>query len=581
MKKPSKTDHDPNKVLMKVTPEQKLFHKESPHGKRIYILAVISIFAVFGAIFTAVGTARLLRTAQCNASRGDVCNEDPEPVENTPLDPRCEMNPDHPKCQIDGEDPVDPDPPGDDPLPPTDPGDADNVLSGDVTLKDGFTVPGGEVWVFDPTKDTTVTVEANVIVKGVLEMRPNSDVEHLLKFENVDESKFVGGGLNIIDDDVGLWVIEDGILDVWGEEKAGWNRTGTDPTWDASDEIMVAPVAVGDYTPKPFTLGSTVPQLDPSVPKAEVFNLTRNVRIEGTPGAHAHVMIMSSMPQTIKYASLRYLGVSTTLGRYPLHFHFRGDDSRGSLVEGVVVRDSDEHAFVAHASHGVTFRDTVAYNVEDHAYWWDPIKGTGSDENATDDIVYDHALAIQVLKDESHKFNLCGFDLLAGEGGQVFDSAAVAIMGQKEAAGFCWAPNDLQVWEFHDNVAHNNPKNGIWVWQNDGTVHNVNDFIAYANAVGIDHGAYSNDYRYNDIYLYKNGVGIELHVAGKSNTVWQCVKERASTSGVFISVLNSNAGTIAPVTFAGADYTGTIEDNAPKHTIDERVQFTDASCPYN
>src|SRR5690606_39388530 len=94
------------------------------------------------------------------------------------------------------------------------------VLSGDVHLPDGFTVPPGETWVFDPDTDTTVTVSANVIVEGTRVMRPASgDIEHVLIFEDVDESRFVGGGMDPVESHVGLWGIGDGQRLIEGREK--------------------------------------------------------------------------------------------------------------------------------------------------------------------------------------------------------------------------------------------------------------------------------------------------------------------------------------------------------------------------
>src|SRR5690606_41555081 len=94
------------------------------------------------------------------------------------------------------------------------------VLSGDIHLPDGFTVPPGETWVFDPDTDTTVIVSANVIVEGTLVMRPASgDIEHALIFEDVDESRFVGGGMAPVETDVGLWGIGDGQRLIEGREK--------------------------------------------------------------------------------------------------------------------------------------------------------------------------------------------------------------------------------------------------------------------------------------------------------------------------------------------------------------------------
>ena len=64
-------------------------------------------------------------------------------------------------------------------------------------------------------------------------------------------------------------------------------------------------------------------------------------------------------------------GDEEVLGRYAIHFHTNYDGSRGSTVEGVVAYDSTGHAFAAHLSNGVTFRDCVAHDMVDDAFWWD------------------------------------------------------------------------------------------------------------------------------------------------------------------------------------------------------------------
>jgi hypothetical protein len=79
----------------------------------------------------------------------------------------------------------------------------------------------------------------------------------------------------------------------------------------------------------------------------------------------------------IKYATIRYMGprkyfmycadgvnvlnrTPYVLGRYGLHFHHNDDHVRNSVVEGVVVRDTDSHAYVPHMSHGIIFQTTSA-----------------------------------------------------------------------------------------------------------------------------------------------------------------------------------------------------------------------------
>lgn len=436
---------------------------------------------------------------------------------------------------------------------------ADRVLTGEESFPDGFTVPAGEVWEFDPASSTTVAVGGNVVVQGVLKMRPNDyEIIHTLRFEGVDESSFVGGGMEVLDTDVGLWVVGEGQLDIVGSPRAGWNRTGTDPTWQQGDEILVAPTAEGDSaTFAAFTPGDPVPSVEHAgeTYSAEVFNLTRNVRIEGAGdgevnqagGGRAHIWINSIRPQTIRYAELRHLGprqVGTdnptqgVMGRYPLHFHRNEDGSRGSLVEGVVVRDSGHRAFVPHNSHGITFRDTIAYNVFDDPYWWDPddTGHAGPVENATNDLVYEHAMAAYVRADPAFRgYTLGGFLLGEGRNLSVTDSVAVGVQGNVNSSGFHWPAsangNEHNKWTFQNNVAHNNSTDGIFVWQNDDNDHLIEDFVAYRNGeLGVDHGAYVNQYQYDGLVLFSNGrAGIRSRAVGSQH--WGNI----DTDGIVIS----------------------------------------------
>ena len=96
---------------------------------------------------------------------------------------------------------------------------------------------------------------------------------------------------------------------------------------------------------------------------------------EGTTTGYTHVFIRSTVPSTIKNAAFRYMapdfGSSDITGRYGIHFHMAGNGSRGSVVDGLVIRDTKGHAFVPHMSNGITFKNTIAYNVKGEAYWWD------------------------------------------------------------------------------------------------------------------------------------------------------------------------------------------------------------------
>lgn len=333
----------------------------------------------------------------------------------------------------------------------------------------------------------------------------------------------VAHGHGVPDGDVGLWVVGSGVLDLAGTPRAGWNRTGDDPTWHAGDEVRVAPVASGDSTSFPlFSPGSTVPS-GPSGARAEVFDLTRNVVIEGAPTGRTHVLVRSTQPQSLRWVLLRHVGPrefdagrsSATTGRYGLHFHHCGAGSAGTIVEGVVIRDAGNHAFVPHASHGITFDDCIAYDVAEDAYWWDPPAARQDEGNNSDDIVYRHCLAARVrVSDHANpkgRFELTGFYLAGGRRTAALDCAAVGVAGLVNTSGFHWPSTvngiEANVWDFRDCVAHNNARHGVFVWQNTGTgPHVVERLHAYRNgADGANHGAYTNIYQYRDSVLEANG----------------------------------------------------------------------------
>ena len=121
------------------------------------------------------------------------------------------------------------------------------------------------------------------------------------------------------------------------------------------------------------------------------------------------------------------------------------------------MRDAGNHAFVAHASHGVQFKHTISYNTEGDAYWWDP----GPD---TDDVLYDFAVAALVTdpEDGPDKFRLCGFQMMQGTGNTARNSVAVGVQGSTTSAGFHWPEegDPHGEWTFQGNVSHNNALQG-------------------------------------------------------------------------------------------------------------------------
>jgi len=440
------------------------------------------------------------------------------------------------------------------------PGEGDVAkISKTIVLDQDARVAGVEVGpegrlVFDPAAGRQLESTGNVVVKGQLVMQPASAaVEHRLTFTGVRESRFAGGGMDVKDSDVGLWVMDRGTLDLKGASKLSWTRAagalaaGTtritlqqDPTgWRKDDELVVTPTAAptdpdSDDSTKAYDTATVaavrgrtvtlsrplrVPHPAVTVDKgrtfaAEVLNLTRNVTLEGTPGGRAHVFVRAAGKQSLAGVAIRHMGPrqpaeesdAPVVGRYPLHFHMAGDGSRGSVVSDVVVRDSGGHAFVTHLSNGVTYRGCISHDTMEDAYWWDPPTEENPEPPPTDDVVYDRCVASLVRHEpEFRGYRLAGFLLGAGSGNVVKDSVAVGVRGSADACGFIWPEGSEGIWTFHDNLAHNNTEHGIFTWQNTGKTHLIERFVGYHNVgAGISHGAYNNGYEYRTSVLYGN-----------------------------------------------------------------------------
>lgn len=400
---------------------------------------------------------------------------------------------------------------------------------------------GGQL-IFDPHHKATLISTGNVIVRGRLTSQPkHPGAVHRLVFKGVKEANFKGGGMDVQASDVGLWVMDKGALRIAGSKKLSWTRAAgavvagadaitlaaTPGGWKVGDAVVITPTlppkdknfqtseerTITGVSGTTVTLSSPLQLGHPAVDgkTAEVLNLTRNVVIEGSPGGRAHVFIRSSAPQSIRNAELRNLGPQKAgqgvLGRYALHFHHSHHGSHGSVVDGVVVHDSGNRAFVPHASHGIKMTDCVAHRVSHDPFWWDI-------DHQSDDILWLRCVASEVYPvDESAH----GFVLGRGAGVTVQDCVGVGVRGGRVASGFRWPtdPGNPNNWGFNGNVGHN-CSSGASVWQNGGTEqHLVGNFVAYHNQYeGFDQGAYKNNYDHVGGRFYGNGdTGLTWHVA--------------------------------------------------------------------
>ena len=490
----------------------------------------------------------------------------------------------------------------------------DTTISEGFRAERGLVVEAGATLSFDPHRSVTVESVGNVVVYGTLRIAPASpDVRHTLRILGADEAAFVGGHVHgPLETDRGLWVLGGGRLDVRGTPKTPWApRPMAVEGWLPGDDIRIAPHTPGEFerferVPAGFdwsaSAGASAPPLaeaskrgirehlgaatlaqverarqasaagrgdvrplawpakdlghvDPLLRGTypELLNLTRNVVIEGQPGARSHILIHTDRPvkQVVKYAEIRHMGprrdtgkrarrgtrvvTEGYMGRYPLHFHMNMNNARGSLVEGVVVRNSGHRAFVTHGSHGIRLEGTIAFDVFDSGYWWDPVK-RGHPMNASHDITINRAVAALVKCDAGAGAcyaQTAGFMFQDGNGNAVTNSVAVAVQGLKSAGGFSWPESADSPWTFRNNVAHNNKATGIFVWQNNGAPdHVVEDYTAYYNDMGIHHGAYGNSYHYEGLTLVENRVGIRLHASSDGSQTWKDVRIRGGEVGI-------------------------------------------------
>jgi hypothetical protein len=429
----------------------------------------------------------------------------------------------------------------------------------------GVAVSSGAILQFDSNTSRTLQSSGNVVVEGKLTMRPSSaSVIQLLQFINIDESKFVGGGMDVLTTDVGLWAMGSGILDLVGTTKTAFVRAAgniasgattinlkSSPTgWQAGDEISIAPTdspAVGNAYLSGFdertissvsgssiTLSAGTLRAHPQINNmwtAEVINLTRNVRIQGTATGRTHIFIRSSVPQTISNIQIRYIGprknrggdstAEFVLGRYGIHFHHCDNGSVGTMVEGCVIRDTGSHCFVPHISNGITMKGNVAYNGMEIAFWWDVqdfTHGAVWDGNIVAISKFIHE-ALDIDSEEAPTFASSGFLLGPGDDNVCNNNVCIGTTGDFRAGGaYYWMEGLIEsVWEFENNIAHNCHA-GLVSWQNNLKNHIVRDSVLYNCGMGIYHGAYTNTYLYTGGYVYNSPITIKAS-SGNSNAL--------------------------------------------------------------
>lgn len=241
-------------------------------------------------------------------------------------------------------------------------------------------------------------------------------------------------------------------------------------------------------------------------------NLDRDIKFFGEGNVR---FLAGSLVGTIRYVEL---SVQPKLepGFFPLHWHMMGDDSRGQVVTGVVVKDSPNRAFVPHASHGITFFDCIASNIAGSAWWWNPPAFQSEDRSDnTNHLLISGCLADGITNEvgDDRGFTLSAFPLLPGVGNAIQNSVARRVNPShpKNASGFLWPElhhNQPLSWGFTDNACFDTARShGIHTWQNNNQTHVIDRFTSDG---AISHGAYVNKYDYRNCDV----AGVIIHATG-------------------------------------------------------------------
>jgi hypothetical protein len=158
-------------------------------------------------------------------------------------------------------------------------------------------------------------------------------------------------------------------------------------------------------------------------------------------------------------------------------------------------------------SNGITFTDTVAYDVDGAAYWWDPPEE--DTESHTDGTLWDRALASDV---RGSSFFL-GDSLIPGSN-RIVDSVAAATVPDEfstTTAGFQWGSKGDGVWSTENIVSHNN-RRGIYRWNNH-ILPELSDETTLYNHASFIQGACGSNHLYDgftlrsDSIIWKTGAG--------------------------------------------------------------------------
>lgn len=111
--------------------------------------------------------------------------------------------------------------------------------------------------IFDPNKSVKLSVKAIWNFGEIIMMPANKDIDHHIHIYKTDENKFVGGGMDPVDSDPGIWNMGAGVMKLKGYYKKSWTTAKggivagaksvflNDVTgWEIGDEIVIDPTEI-------------------------------------------------------------------------------------------------------------------------------------------------------------------------------------------------------------------------------------------------------------------------------------------------------------------------------------------------
>lgn len=179
--------------------------------------------------------------------------------------------------------------------------------------------------------------------------------------------------------------------------------------------------------------------------RGEVGLLTRNIRIQASADAESsyfggHVAVMAPGGLYISGVEFYRMGQHLKLGRYPVHWHVRGD-ADGQYVKNSSVHHSFNRCVTVHGTQNVLVENNVTYNTVGHCFFLEDGAETGNS--------FIHNLG---MRTKCHPTRSCQ---------PFFQQASDVLIPSDNNAATFWITNPDNI--YRDNVAAGAEEIGFWI----------------------------------------------------------------------------------------------------------------------